>query len=103
MITLTDSATDKVRQLIDQANEDGLALRVTARPAGCSGFNYDLFFDTDIAEDDITLDQGGVRVVADTNSAQLLEGARLDYGGDEAPGFSIMNPNSAGSCGCGHG
>jgi iron-sulfur cluster assembly protein/iron-sulfur cluster insertion protein len=102
MITLTDNAAVKVRQLIDAEGEEGLALRVAVRPGGCSGFAYEMFFDTDIATDDIATDFGGVRVVVDPSSAQLLTGAELDYkDGLEQSGFAITNPNAQRTCGCG--
>jgi iron-sulfur cluster assembly protein/iron-sulfur cluster insertion protein len=102
MITLTDSAATKVRQLIDQEGEDGLALRVAVRPGGCSGFSYEMFFDTDITADDLSSDFGGVKVVVDPSSAQLLAGAELDYkDGLEKSGFEINNPNAQKTCGCG--
>lgn len=106
MITLTDSATVKVRQLLTEEGADDLALRVAVRPGGCSGFSYEMFFDGDIAADDMQVtfgDDGGVRVVVDSESAQLLEGATLDYkDGLDQSGFAITNPNAARSCGCGH-
>ena len=102
MITLTDNAAVKVRQLIDAEGEEGLALRVAVRPGGCSGFAYEMFFDTDITSDDIATDFGGVRVVVDPSSAQLLTGAELDYkDGLEQSGFAITNPNAQRTCGCG--
>jgi iron-sulfur cluster assembly accessory protein len=80
MITLTDAATTKVSELIqDEATEDVLALRVAVRPGGCSGFSYEMFFDSDFAEDDSTLAFGEVKVVVDASSAMLLEGATLDF------------------------
>ena len=65
MITLTDAATTKVDELIKEEAEEGLALRVAVRPGGCSGFSYEMFFDTDIADDDQTVSYGEVRVVVD--------------------------------------
>jgi iron-sulfur cluster assembly accessory protein len=102
MITLTDNAATKVRQLIDAEGDEALALRVAVRPGGCSGFAYEMFFDTDVATDDITTDFDGVRVIVDPSSAQLLTGAELDYkDGLEQSGFSITNPNAQRTCGCG--
>ena len=102
MITLTDSATTKVRQLIDAEGDEALALRVAVRPGGCSGFAYEMFFDTDVAADDLTEDFGDVRVVVDPSSAQLLSGATLDYkDGLDQSGFAITNPNAQRTCGCG--
>ena len=102
MITLTDSAAVKVRQLIAQEGEDNLALRVAVRPGGCSGFSYEMFFDTDVAADDLSAEYGDVKVVVDPSSAQLLMGAELDYkDGLEKSGFEINNPNAQKTCGCG--
>jgi iron-sulfur cluster assembly protein/iron-sulfur cluster insertion protein len=102
VITLTDVAAVKVKDLIDAEGEDNLALRVAVRPGGCSGFSYEMFFDSDVASDDITADYDGVRVVVDPSSAQLLDGATLDYkDGLNQAGFSINNPNAQRTCGCG--
>jgi iron-sulfur cluster assembly accessory protein len=102
MITLTDSAADKVKQLITAEGDDALALRVAVRPGGCSGFSYEMFFDSDVAADDTTVEHGGVRVLVDPSSAQLLTGATLDYkDGLDQSGFAITNPNAQRTCGCG--
>ena len=102
MITLTDSAATKVKDLIEAEGEPNLALRVAVRPGGCSGFSYEMFFDTDVAADDRLTDEHGVRVVVDEASAELLQGATLDYkDGLQGAGFAIENPNAQRSCGCG--
>lgn len=102
MITVTDSAATKVRELLDQEGEE-LALRVAVRPGGCSGFSYEMFFDGEIAADDVSSEQAnGVKVVVDPTSATMLTGATLDYkDGLQQTGFSIDNPNAQRSCGCG--
>ena len=86
MITLTSSAADKVSELIASESDDGLALRVAVRPGGCSGFSYEMYFDTDFAEDDCKATFGSVDVVVDPSSAMLLEGATLDYANGLAAG-----------------
>ena len=102
MITLTDTAASKVKDLIEAEGEPNLALRVAVRPGGCSGFSYEMFFDTDVAADDTLSDVAGVRVVVDPSSAELLQGATLDYkDGLQGAGFAIDNPNAQRSCGCG--
>lgn len=102
MITLTDTATDKVKELIAQEGEENLMLRVAVRPGGCSGFSYEMFFDTDQADDDLTREYSGVKVVVDPSSAQLLDGATLDFSdGLQGAGFAINNPNAQRTCGCG--
>jgi iron-sulfur cluster assembly accessory protein len=102
MITLTPTAADKVRDLIKAEGEEGLALRVAVRPGGCSGYSYEMFFDTEIATDDLTEAYGEIKVVVDPSSASLLSGATLDYkDGLQGAGFAIDNPNAQRSCGCG--
>ncbi len=102
MITLTDTAAHKVKELLEAENQPELALRVAVRPGGCSGFSYEMFFDGDIESTDEQLSYGGVRVVVDPQSAQMLVGATLDYkDGLTQAGFSIDNPNATKTCGCG--
>jgi iron-sulfur cluster assembly protein/iron-sulfur cluster insertion protein len=101
-ITLTDTAASKVAELLAQEGNEQLALRVAVRPGGCSGFSYEMFFDSDIAEDDVQGQFGTVKVVVDPASAQLLVGATLDYSdGLQGAGFAINNPNATRTCGCG--
>ncbi len=102
MIALTDNAAIKVKDLIAQEGDDALMLRVAVRPGGCSGFSYEMFFDTDKAGDDLVQEYSGVKVVVDPSSAQLLSGATLDYSdGLQGAGFAIDNPNANRTCGCG--
>jgi|TARA_R100000742_G_C4271860_1_gene90899 iron-sulfur cluster assembly protein/iron-sulfur cluster insertion protein len=101
MITLTDSASAKVAQLLQEEDDDSLALRVGVRPGGCAGFNYEMFFDVKSA-DDTERSFGDVKVIADEVSAGLLKGASLDYlDGLGESGFKITNTNAQKTCGCG--
>ena len=103
MITLTDTAASKVKELLEAEGATELALRVAVRPGGCSGFSYEMFFDGDISADDETATYlEDVKVVVDPASSQLLEGATLDYkDGLNQSGFAITNPNATRTCGCG--
>jgi iron-sulfur cluster assembly protein/iron-sulfur cluster insertion protein len=102
-ISLTDTAAAKVAELIEQEGNPELALRVAVRPGGCSGFSYEMFFDTDLADDDMLSVFGPVKVVVDPASASLLQGATLDFkDGLQGAGFSINNPNASRTCGCGN-
>jgi iron-sulfur cluster assembly protein/iron-sulfur cluster insertion protein len=101
MVTLTEEATKKVTELLAQETED-MALRVAVRPGGCSGFSYEMYFDTDKSEDDVEKLFDEVRVVVDSSSAELLVGATLDFkDGLNGAGFAIDNPNAQKTCGCG--
>ncbi|MGA2295072.1 MAG: iron-sulfur cluster insertion protein ErpA [Acidimicrobiales bacterium] len=103
-ITLTDAASTKAAELIAaEGLDEVLALRISVKPGGCSGFNYDMFFDSDFAADDITREFGGVKVVVDPASADLLYGSTLDFtDGLQGAGFHITNPNASHTCGCGN-
>ncbi len=104
MITLTDPAAEKVKELLSAEGESStMALRVGVRPGGCSGFSYEMYFDDDINElNDIVSEFEGVRVAIDRQSLAYLEGAVVDYSdGLQGAGFKINNPNVTRSCGCG--
>ena len=102
VFTLTDAASDKVKSLITAEGNPDLVLRVAVRPGGCSGFSYEMFFDTDVADDDIRSEHEGVTVVIDPASQEHLKGATLDYkDGLQGAGFHVTNPNAERSCGCG--
>jgi iron-sulfur cluster assembly protein/iron-sulfur cluster insertion protein len=102
MIALTDTATIKVKELMEAEGQPELYLRVAVRPGGCSGMSYEMFFDTEKATDDIVEAYGDIQVVVDPASAQHLSGASLDYkDGLQGAGFTINNPNAQRTCGCG--
>jgi iron-sulfur cluster assembly protein/iron-sulfur cluster insertion protein len=103
-IALTDTAAAKVAELIvEEGSAEELALRVAVRPGGCSGYSYEMFFDSEIADDDVQSTFGAVKVVVDPVSAPMLIGATLDYkDGLQGAGFSINNPNASRTCGCGN-
>jgi iron-sulfur cluster assembly protein/iron-sulfur cluster insertion protein len=102
-VNMTDNAAAKVAELLaSEVGGDTLALRVAVRPGGCSGYSYDMFFDSEIADDDIVRSFGEVRLVVDPESADLIKGATLDYkDGLQGAGFHITNPNASKTCGCG--
>ena len=101
-VTLSDAAAAKVATLLSQEGNEALALRVAVRPGGCSGYSYEMFFDSEIADDDVVREFSGVKVVVDAASAELLKGSTLDYtDGLQDAGFHISNPNATRTCGCG--
>jgi iron-sulfur cluster assembly accessory protein len=101
-LVLTDAAVAKVGELLEEEGNPELFLRVAVRPGGCSGFSYEMFFDSEFADDDLQSGTAGVKVVVDPASATLLTGSTLDYkDGLQGAGFSINNPNATRTCGCG--
>ncbi len=102
-VTLTTGAAAKVQELIQAEGDESLSLRLAVRPGGCSGFSYDMFFDSALDDTDIVNETDGVRVVVDAESAAMVTGATVDFrdGGLQGAGFAINNPNEQKSCGCG--
>ncbi|MDY5584572.1 MAG: iron-sulfur cluster insertion protein ErpA [Arcanobacterium sp.] len=101
-VNLTDVAAEKVKSLLEQEGRDDLRLRVAVQPGGCSGLMYQLYFDERLLEDDTLRDFDGVGVVVDKMSAPYLDGATIDFADTiERQGFTIDNPNAAGTCACG--
>ncbi len=104
LVTLTESAASKIRDLMAQEPEgEATVLRVAIQGGGCSGFQYGLGFDRGAMDGDHELELRGVKVVVDPFSAPYLRGATIDYVDSiQAAGFKIDNPNASASCGCGH-
>jgi len=101
-LVFTDSAANKVKELIEEEGNPALKLRVFVTGGGCSGFQYGFTFDEEIAEDDTTMEKNGVMLLIDPMSYQYLVGAEIDYSeGLEGSQFVIRNPNATSTCGCG--
>ncbi|AJW44219.1 MULTISPECIES: iron-sulfur cluster insertion protein ErpA [Ralstonia] len=101
-LVFTDSAADKVKQLIEEEGNPELKLRVFVQGGGCSGFQYGFTFDEETNEDDTTMTKNGVTLLIDSMSYQYLVGAEIDYKEDiNGAQFVIKNPNASTTCGCG--
>ncbi len=101
-LNLTDFAAGKVKTLLAQEGRDDLQLRIAVQPGGCSGMRYQLFFDERQLDGDQVIDFSGVKVAVDRMSVPYLSGATIDFVDTiEKQGFTIDNPNAAGSCACG--
>jgi iron-sulfur cluster assembly accessory protein len=101
-VVLTDAAVSKVKSLLNAEGRDDLQLRIAVQPGGCSGLRYQLFFDERRLDGDVVTDFEGVGVVVDRMSVPYLGGATIDFVDTiEKQGFTIDNPNAAGSCACG--
>ena len=102
-VALTPEAAVKVRELLDGEGRDDLRLRIAVQPGGCSGLQYQLFFDERVLDGDVEFDQSGVPLVVDRMSAPYLGGATISFTDTiEKQGFEIDNPNATGGCACGN-
>ena len=101
-LIFTDSAADKVKQLVDEEGNPELKLRVFVQGGGCSGFQYGFTFDEVSNDDDTQMTKNGVTLLIDAMSLQYLGGAEIDYKEDlQGAQFVIKNPNATTTCGCG--
>lgn len=103
-LRLTPRAAQQVRHFIEQEQIplENAGLRVSVLPGGCSGFKYGLNIEEQPLDDDIVLEQEGLKIFVDAFSAQYLQGVTIDYvSGLQGAGFTFDNPNATGSCGCG--
>lgn len=102
-VTLTSAAAAKVKALIDAEGDPDLSLRIAVKRSGCSGYAYDMYFDTVVDPSDVVSEIEDVRVLVDGASIEMVNGAVVDFKDDglAGAGFSIDNPNAGGTCGCG--
>jgi len=101
-LIFTDSAANKVKELIIEEGNPDLKLRVFVNGGGCSGFQYGFTFDEILNDDDTVMEKDGVMLLIDPMSYQYLVGAEIDYTeGLEGSQFVIRNPNATSTCGCG--
>jgi iron-sulfur cluster insertion protein len=102
MITLTETAGTKVKNLLETESKQNYGLRVFVSGGGCQGFQYGMSFEEKANEDDQVLEYHGVKLIVDPQSSMLLHEAVVDYvEGLEGAGFAIKNPKAKSTCGCG--
>ena len=103
MLTVTETASRKLTEIIAGQNEPVAGLRVFVQKGGCSGYSYGMTLAQEIAADDWVGEFGGVKVLVDPQSAKVLNGVQIDFVESlQGSGFSIHNPNAVRSCGCGN-
>ena len=101
MITISESAKVKIKDLLLEENNPKLALRTFVQGGGCSGFSYGFTFDEEVNEDDFEIPLDEFKVLVDSMSMQYLAGAEIDFKEDlQGSSFSIKNPNAQTTCGC---
>ena len=101
-ITLTDSAQDRVRELVSKRENDETWLRLSVSSGGCSGFSYNMDFVPAPEEGDKIFEFGDVNVCVDRKSYLFVNGIELDYEADLIrQQFVFNNPMAKRSCSCG--
>jgi len=102
-VLATENAVKKLIELKQAESSDNSFLRMGVKPGGCSGYSYEMFFDTEEFDGDVVEEYGDVNIVVDSQSLEHIKGSTLDYReGLMETGFSIDNPNVSRTCGCGN-
>lgn len=102
MITITNQAATKIKDILAEENNPNLKLRVFVQGGGCSGMQTGFTLDEESAEDDWDFEQDGIHVLVDSMSGGYLQGATVDYKEDQyGSSFTITGMQSTTTCGCG--
>ncbi|MBO2943868.1 iron-sulfur cluster assembly accessory protein [Paenibacillus sp. F411] len=102
MITISESAAERLKEMLSEQELPNMFLRLGVTSGGCSGFSYAMGFDDDETESDVYMDVQDLKVVVDKESVKYLNGLEIDF--EESGmtgGFTIHNPNATVTCGCG--
>ena len=103
IVALTEKAASKVKLLLEKENKKGYGLRVGITPGGCSGYMYDIGFEKEPKENDVLIEEKGVKIFMSPESIAFMKGSTVDYIDSLSnAGFKVNNPNVKRSCGCGH-
>ena len=102
VLSLTDAAAVKLRELTKEETNPDIGLRVYVYIGGCSGYRYGMMLEDAPTPEDKVLEANGVKVYVDGNSVNLLSGSQIDYVDTlMGAGFTVNNPNAVTACGCG--
>ena len=102
MLTITENAVFKIKDILAEENNPAIKLRIFVQGGGCSGFSYGFTLDEEVAEDDFVVEKDGLKILVDSMSAQYVQGATVEYKEDlMSSQFVIQNPNASSTCGCG--
>lgn len=102
MLTITENAANKIKEVIQEEGNADLKLRIFVQGGGCSGFQYGFTLDEIQNDDDFIIDAHDISVLVDSMSIQYLQGAEINYVDDlSGSQFTIKNPNAETTCGCG--
>ena len=102
VVSLTDAAASKLRELTAEETNPAIGLRVYVYSGGCSGFRYGMMLEDAPTSDDMLVESNGIRVYVDGESTQYIRGSEIDYVDTlMGAGFTVNNPNAVSACGCG--
>ncbi|MFX1252588.1 MAG: HesB/IscA family protein [Promethearchaeota archaeon] len=98
-LSITENAADKLKEILSNQSKKGAGLRIKAYPGGCAGVQYRVSIEDKKIDNDITFEVAGIKFFVDSNSINLVSGAKIDFLGGIR--FKITNPTVETACGCG--
>ena len=102
VVILMDAAIEKVKSMMAKEGKEGYALRVGVITGGCAGLSYEMKYQKSPYDNDVTNEQGGLKIIINEESVPFLKGIHIDYVDTlKESGFKYKNPNASSSCGCG--
>ncbi len=102
IITISQQAADRIKTLLTKRGKDSAGIRVGVKKGGCSGLSYVIEYADDVKKFEEVVEDKGVKVIIDPKAVIYLIGTQMDFKADKfKSGFTFINPNSKGECGCG--
>ena len=102
IINISNSASERIREIIARGNQDAIGLRIAVKSGGCAGYSYDMDYVSEINPTDELVEHEGVKVFVDQAAIMFLLGSTMDFKKDKfKSGFTFINPNETERCGCG--
>ena len=102
IITLSDSAAERIKQIMSSAKDNSIGVRIGVKSGGCAGMSYVMEYTDKTNQSDEMIEEKGVKVFVDASAVMYLLGTEMDYKkGDFSSSFVFKNPNESERCGCG--
>ena len=102
IISLSDQAATRIKEIMSSANKDSIGVRVGVKSGGCAGMSYVMEYTNKINPNDEDIEDKGVKVFIDSAAVMYLFGTEMDYKQEEfSSQFVFNNPNETERCGCG--
>ena len=102
VMTLTDAAAERVKELVENSNKNAIGLRVGIKKGGCAGMEYTMEMVDAARPGDDTVEDKGAKLFVDPSAVLFLLGTEMDFEVTKfRSGFIFKNPNEVSACGCG--
>lgn len=101
-ITITESAAEQVKALLDKRGKPSAGIKIGVRTKGCSGLSYTIEYADEVSKFDEVVEDKGIKVIIDPKAIMFIIGTEMDFKQEKLQsGFTFTNPNEKGRCGCG--